>query len=236
MRRMLALPVILVLVACGKGERTADSATTTGSPAQVAATQRTPGPGELGKPLAEYTPEEFFQLTQSLQYAGASERDRRCTGPGCTGAAARPTRLRVEGVVGEDSVDLGNVPRFGVIVSRGRNLGANPDAMYGMRPGARYSYFLVILPPEAAGGTARYQIQELDASGNTRSHRMVRTGTARGCGHPFRRGPGADFRTCADTSIFRPASLAPAPLQGIDPPWWFLCEDGCCTTNGPQIG
>jgi hypothetical protein len=235
-RRVLfvAAAALVALAACGRKDgSTTDSAGL--SVAQVAAAQRAPGPGELTKPLADYTGEEFYQLTQGLQYAGANERTRRCRGQGCDGGSpARNTRLRVEGIVGEDSVDVANVPEFGVIVSRGRNLGGLPDAMYGMRPGNRYSYFLVILPPTAAGGAARWQIEQLDVAGTNRSHSPLTTGFALGCNHPFRRGPVADFRTCADTSAIRPASTR---LQGgRESPWWFNCDDGCCTTDGPSVG
>lgn len=237
MTRALVAAAMVMLVACGKPDsRTTDSAAVLNAVGSTpAAQQRVAGPGELTKALADYTGEEFYQLTQSLQYAGASERTRRCRGQGCdAGNPPRTTRVRVEGIVGEDSVDVASVPRFGVVVSRGRNLGGMPDAMYGMRPGARFSYFLIILPPQAAGGAARWQIEQLDVQGNNRSHSTLATGFARGCDHPFRRGPGADFRTCADTTVFRPASLR--AQGGGEAPWWFLCEDGCCTTDGPQIG
>jgi hypothetical protein len=233
-RAFVAAAALIALAACGrKDSSTTDSAAL--NVAQSPAALRTPGPGELTKPLADYSGDEFYQLTQTLQYAGANERTRRCRGQGCdTGNPPRSTRLVVEGIVGEDSVDVANVPQFGVIVSRGRNLGGLPDAMYGMRPGNRFSYFLVILPPTAVGGAARWQIEQLDVAGTNRAHSPLTTGFARGCNHPFRRGPGADFRTCADTTTVRPASML---LQGGgESPWWFNCDDGCCTTDGPSIG
>ena len=236
-RAFIAATAIVLLAACSKPEsRATDSAARLNAAGSLASQQRTPGPGELTKALGDYTGEEFYQLTQSLQYGGASERTRRCRGQGCDGAnPANTTRLRVEGIVGEDSVDVASVPPFGVIVARGRNLGGLPDAMYGMRPGAPFSYFLVILPPTAPGGAARWQIEQLDVQGTNRSHSALTTGFARGCNHPFRRGPGSDFRTCADTSVFRPASLR-FQGPGGEAPWWFLCEDGCCTTDGPSQG
>lgn len=235
-RAFFAAVALLALAACGRNDsRSADSAARLNVAQGPGGAARTAGPGELTKPLADYTGEEFHQLTQTLQYAGASERTRRCRGQGCeTGNPPNTTLVRVEGIVGEDSVDLANVPQFGVIVSRGRNVGGLPDAMYGMRPGAPFSYFLVILPPAAAGGAARWQIEQLDVQGSNRSHSPLTTGFARGCNHPFRRGPGSDFRTCADTSVFRPAALR---LQaGGEAPWWFNCDDGCCTTDGPAPG
>ena len=234
MTRTCMAAAVVLLAACGRPDtRATDSAARLSAAGSTTEQQRTPGPGELTKPLADYTGEEFYRLTQSLQYAGASERTRRCRGAGCeVGNPPLTTRLRVEGVVGEDSVDVASVPQFGVIVSRGRNLGAHPDAMYGMLPGARYTYFLVALPPSAPGGAARWQIQQLDANGSTRAHSSLATGLLTGCNHPFRRGPGADFRTCADTSIFRPAALR--YQGGAEAPWWFVCEDGCCTTDGPR--
>jgi hypothetical protein len=236
-RAFVAAVALVALAACGgKDTGRADSAARLNVAQVPAAAQRAPGPGELTKPLADYTGEEFYQLTQTLQYAGANERTRRCRGAGCeAGNPPATTRLRVEGIVREDSVGLVNVPPFGVIVARGRNLGGRPDAMYGMRPGAPYSYFLVILPPTAPGGAARWQIEQLDAQGVNRAHSPLTTGFARGCNHPFRPGARSDFRTCADTSTVRPASLR---FQGgnLEAPWWFNCDDGCCTTDGPSQG
>ena len=230
-RALIAATAVVLFAACARSDnRNADSVAALNAAGTSTPQQRVPGPGELTKPIAQYTGEEFYQLTQSLQYAGASERTRRCRGQGCDGPnPARNTRLRVEGVVGEDAVDVANVPQFGVIVSRGRNLGGLPDRMYGTLPGARYSYFLVILPPAASGDSARWQIEQLDVQGPNRSHSSLTTGLARGCNHPPQRGPGADFRSCADTTIFRPASMT---FQAEDEdPWWFICEDGCCTTG-----
>ena len=222
LRRVAGL--VLLTVACSKGDsRASDSAAAPAAaqtPARaLVAQQRPPGPGALTKPIADYTGDELFALMQSLQYAGPNERARRA-GP----AGNQTTRVRVEGVVNEDSTVLGAVPQFGVIVSRGRNLGSARESLYGMLPGARYTYLLIVLP--GTGNTARWQIEQLDVNGNARSHSSLATGTFVGCDHrPWVRGAAADFRTCADSTV-RPASMF--PLQGGDPPWWVKCEEGCC--------
>jgi hypothetical protein len=226
--RRVAVLVLLAVTACSKGEnRAADS--TPGTPAAqnaqaLVAQQRAPIPGELTKPIADYTGDELVTLVNSLQFGGGNERGRRCDGAAvCTGPNAQTTRVRVEGVVGADSVLLLNGSRFGVIVARGRNLGANRESMYGMLPGNRYTYLLIALPGQ--GNTARWQIEQVDVNGNNRSHSPLSTGTLQACGHQWYRGARSDFRTCADP-VLRPASTM--LLQGGEPPWWYPCSEGCC--------
>ena len=95
-RALMTAGALMALAACGKKDsRIADSAAGINAAQTLAAQQRAPGPGELTKPLAEYSGEEFYQLTQSLQYAGASERTRRCRGqrrPAPVQGRQRPTR------------------------------------------------------------------------------------------------------------------------------------------------
>jgi hypothetical protein len=217
---------MLILAACSKP---ADRANDSAAGATTAVPQRPPGPGELTKPLADYTGDELYALVQTLQYAGANTRVRRCQGlPGCSvGNPPTTTRVMVEGVVGEDSVPArGAIPRYGVIVVRARNLGGQRDAMYGMRPGNRFQYFLVVLPD--TGGLARWQLEQLEVVGNNRTHSALAVGRILGCNHPFVRGARADFRTCNDPPL-RPASTA--AFQGLESPIWYGCEDGCCYTT-----
>lgn len=230
--RVAAIALVLS-TACSKADnRAADSAAGASAQAQtlVAQPQRPPGPGELTKPLADYTGDELNALVQSLQYAGANTRARRCQGlPGCGGGnPTQRTRLLVEGVVGEDSVSSNGtqVPRFGVIVSRGRNLGGARDAMYGMRPGNRYQYFMVVLPD--TGNTARWQIEQLETVGNSRTHSALAVGRVQGCNHPWTPGAKADFRTCAQAPVRGASTLL--PQQGEDP-WWYGCQQGCCIST-----
>lgn len=229
--RRVAVLMLLAGTACSKGgNQGANSAAGTSSAQTAVAQQRAPIPGELTKPIADYTGDELVTLMNSLQYGGANERGRRCAGaPGCTGPNPQTTRVRVEGVVGADSVPLLNGSRFGVIVARGRVLGNSREAMYGMLPGNRYTYLLIALPGQ--GNIAQWQIEQVDTTATTRAHSLLATGRLQGCGHQWYRGARSDFRTCTD-SVLRPASTL--PLQGGEPPWWYPCTDGCCIATSLQ--
>jgi hypothetical protein len=219
--------VLVLLAACGRGDsRGNDSAAALSAaqnaPAAVQAPQtRRTGPADLTKPLDQYTGDELFALANGQRFTGGNTRARPCRGPGCSGVRARTTRVNVEAIVGEDSVGGGNIGPFGTIVSRGRNLGTEPDLLYGMRPGNRYMYFLIVFAD--TGGTARWQIEQLEINGNTRTHSPLASGRVQYCNHPFVRGARADFRTCEQGDVIRQASF-----QAGDPPWWWSCTMGCC--------
>ena len=225
--------VLLLLVACSKGETKAtDSASGTSAtaraPQSLAAQQRAAAPGDLTKPLDQYTGDELNSLVASLQFTGGVTRARRCRDlPGCNGGnPTRDTRVNVEAIAGEDSIGGTNVGQFGTIVARGRNIGGARESMYGMRPGNRYQYFLIILPD--TGGTNRWQIEQLEVVGNNRTHAPLASGRTRGCNHPFVPGARTDFRSCAQPPLVRPASF----VQAIDDsPWWYACPAGCCTAE-----
>lgn len=235
MTRVHRVAVAVLLAACSKGETRSNSAAGGASqvaqvPAQVQAPQtRATGPGDLTKPLDQYTGDELFALVNSLQYVGGVTRDRRCRDlPGCGGGNPTVrTRLNLEAIAGEDSVGGGNIGPFGTIVVRARNLGTAPDAMYGMRPGNRFQYFLIVFAD--TGNTARFQLEQLEVVGNNRTHTTLTAGRLIGCNHPFVRGARADFRTCAQPPLIRPASFVQG---GEDPPMWFACQQGCCVASG----
>jgi hypothetical protein len=222
---------LVLLTACAKGDNRSNdsaaalSAVPNAAPAVQAPQTRRTGPADLTKPLDQYTGDELFALANGQRYTGGNTRNRPCRGPACIGVRARTTRVNVEALVGEDSVGGGNIGPFGTIVSRGRNLGQEPDAMYGMLPGNRYMYFLIVFAD--TGGTARWQIEQLEINGNTRAHSALATGRVQYCDHPFQRGPRADFRTCAQDGVVRQASF----LQGSGDPWWFNCMSGCCVAD-----
>ena len=235
MTRVHRVAVAVLLAACSKGDgRPADSAGGTTQRASTTALVQVPqgrrtGPADLTKPLAQYTGDELLAFVDSLQYVGGVTRDRRCRDlPGCGGGNPTVrTRLNVEAIAGEDSVGGGNIGPFGTIVVRARNLGTAPDAMYGMRPGNRFRYFLIVFAD--TGGTARFQLEQLEVVGNNRTHTTITTGRITACNHPFVRGARADFRTCAQPSLIRPASFVQG---GEDPPMWYGCPQGCCITGG----
>ena len=106
--------------------------------------------------------------------------------------------------------------------------------MYGMAPGARFEYFLIVLPGRA-GGSASWRLEQLDTTSGSRVHRSIGTGVFQGCNHPFVRGARADFKSCASATI-RPAAFGRVMQQGGDDPIWFSCAEGCCTADGGSGG
>src|SRR5688572_24645463 len=108
MNKTSALALVMVLAACGKEPRqqtAADSLATAAQVSALASQARVATPGDLAKPIDQYTGDEFYALTRGLQFTGGNERERRCRG--CN--SARTTRVRVDGVQGVDSVSAGNV-------------------------------------------------------------------------------------------------------------------------------
>jgi hypothetical protein len=193
--------------------------------------------GDLTKPIADYTGDEFFALVNGLNYTGGQLRARRCSGmAGC--ATTQRTNVRVDGVADVDSVTAGNLPQFGVVAARAVVQGNANEATYGMLsagPAGRYSYYLIV-ERGAAAGAMTWRLEEMNVQGNTRTHRTLRTGRFAPCvpAHPFQRGGRADFRTCTQTAaapatrVFVAAFLA----QGSgEPPLWIGCGAGCCTAD-----
>ncbi len=211
-----------------------------GAPREAPASQgqgRRALPGDLTKPIDQYTGDEFFALVNGLNYTGGQERARRCSGNAECGNTAR-TNVRVDAVTGEDSLSTGNLPAFGVVAMRAIVRGNDTEAMYGMQsagPNGRFSYYLIVT---AAGpGAATWRLEELNVQGDTRTHRALRTGRFSQCNHAFVRGARADFKTCAEAAAsaaggvrFLNASFS-SPMQGVEPPFWIGCASGCCTAE-----
>lgn len=214
--------------------------------------------GDLTRPIDQYTGDEFFTLTNGLNYGNASpSRTRRCRGnQACTGP--NPTRFTtaiVWEVSDADSVSAGQLLANGAVVARARVTGQDSTDMYRMAPSqGRFDYFLIVIP--AAENTATWRLEELETRqpGNQHFHKAVATGRFNLCGHPFQRGARADFQTCAQAgggglgggaarggsqSGGRQAATArsttlgalSALLQGIEPPLWISCASGCCTAE-----
>jgi hypothetical protein len=192
--------------------------------------------GDLTKALNTYTGDEFFNLVSGLNYSGRSDRQRKCRGSAaCVGG--QKINVHVEAVADADSLGTGNLGRFGVIAAHAVNHGNDIEDRYGMQPGPRYSYFLVILP--AAAGTASWKLEELDVQGNTRAHRTIANGSVTLCNHPYVRGARADFKTCADAAggELMPVLFERATTRGtIDPPFWYSCASGCCEADLSRAG
>jgi hypothetical protein len=185
--------------------------------------------GDLAKPLAQYTGPQFAALVRPLRYGQGVERQRKCRGPAeCT--AGRLVPIRADAVADADSLSAGNLPANGVIAARLRNRGVEMEERYNMRGGAQYTYYLIIVP--AAGGRARWILEELDTQGAAIAHRTVASGRFTPCNHPFVRGARADFRTCTQAATRGTIGLVSFSKQtGEDPPIWIGCSAGCCTMD-----
>lgn len=235
-RSLAGVLVAALAVACGKGNEKAKSETTAAAAPPAAAAPAAP-PGTLTKPIDQYTGDEFYALTQQLQYGGGGTHGRRCRGrAGCRGPNAKDsTLIQVEGIAGDDSLSAATLPVNGVLALRARNVGSYADSMYNTRPGKEYENYLIVLPvPNSASAT--WRLEELTTTAGSRSHRMISSGALRECPkHAFQRGPHADFKTCEQADNLRPASFRRnAALQGdIGPPAWFGCAFGCCTADPP---
>jgi hypothetical protein len=225
--------VLLCITACAKADRasTSDTNQSAGTTAQPLAAQAKQLPGELTKPISEYTGAELRALVKDLKFVGGQERERRCKGStGCAGTnPATRTRVRVDAVDGVDSLGTTNVPRYGVIALRALVRGAAMEAMYNMRAGGRHEYYLIVLP-NPNGGTPTWQLEQLERADSTLTHTAVATGVFQPCNHPFVRGARADFKSCEPSA--KPASIGAVALQGgFQDPLWVSCAFGCCVGN-----
>jgi hypothetical protein len=233
----------IVLASCSSRERGPDTAragatsgAAPGTPPNTLATTpaAAPLPGQLTKPIDQYTGDEFFEFVQRLQWGGGAERDRKCKGdPGCDGTnPARHTVVRVDAVNGQDSVSATSVPANGVVTVRAINRGTFDEQRYGFKPNRRLEYYLIVLPGSGANG--RWQFEELDTTPGARRHTNVGTGTFKPCNHPFR--PGrvnrANFYTCEDSRLSD--SVQKSNLLLFDfpkDPVWTECAQGCCIAD-----
>jgi hypothetical protein len=203
---------------------------------RAASRGRAPGtmPGELTKPIDDYTGEEFFALVRKLSYSGAHERDRKCRkDPGCTGT--KPTRrvlVLVEAVATEDSLAAGTTPPFGVVYARAVNKGDAPEARYGMLPNANNVEYFVIVTKDSVG-TMRWRLEQVDTK--THAHTKFDSGSFTGCNHQWTPGARADFKTCATAAAANDSvvKLGLALQQTDDAPIWISCSAGCCTADTP---
>jgi hypothetical protein len=240
-RRALVLLVAssLLTVACARDKPHADSASASaGEVASLAATAAPAGragtlPGALEKPIASYSGDELYAFTHRLVFGGGAERDRKCRGhkdcEHADRAKRRHTRVRVDAVDGQDSLDVTGVPTNGVIAIRARNTGDTEEALYGFRPDKKLEYYLVVLPD--TGGKAKWQLEELDTTPNARRHTQVGSGEFKGCGHKWRAGRTnrANFYSCATSPSADSLQTSGLLLQDDNSEtMWMYCKLGCC--------
>jgi hypothetical protein len=237
-RRIATAFVILAAAACAKTDSAKKDSTAAATDAtqQRALVAQAGAPGALPKPLDQMTGDELYTFTQSLTFGGGEQRERRCRGrAGCRGnRPADSTMMRVDAVEREDSLSVNSLPANGAIGARALNLGAYADSMYSTRPGKQYQYFLLVLPQSA--GLATWKLVELDTTQGARAHRTVSSGRFTGCGHAFRKGARAAFKTCNQAA----AEMRNASFRGFmqagdgESPIWIGCSVGCCTADGPD--
>lgn len=232
--RSATVAFTLVLAACGRTDKTPASdsfrAAAPGTQSTLVGAARTARvyPGALTKPIDAYTGDEFFALTNGLKYAGSHERQRKCKDSSdCEGTAPkRKTLVQVSAVATQDSVSAGDVPEFGVVYVRAINRGDAEEARYGMRPGKSLRYYAIV-QRDSTGGL-RWRLEELETS-VPRRHAQIAAGRVNGCGHPWRAGARADFRSCAQGDRTDTVTTLPLALQvALDDPIWTMCEIGCC--------
>jgi len=193
---------------------------------------RIPLSGDLTKPLAQYTGDEFYDFVQKLKWGGGAEKVRKCKGnPGCGGTSpTQTTRVRVDAVDGQDSLPVTTLPTNGVAAVRASNRGTLDEERYGFKADKKYEYYVIVMP--GTGRDGGWRIEELDTTPGARKHSSFGTGTFHPCDHPYQ--PGrvnrANFYTCADspaaTDSVQKSNLKmfSAPTDPI----WITCARGCC--------
>lgn len=238
----VASAAVLVVLACSKSDappadttaKAPDSATAAAaSTPQLLAgaasgVKKKPMPGDLTKPIDDYTGDEFGELVKKLSYVGGHERERKCKNdPGCSGS--KRTRVLVDAVATQDSLAPSTAPQFGVVYVRAINKGDAPEARYGLLPGKQYEYYMIITA-DSAGTGMQWRLEQFDSK--ARTHSKFGTGQFVSCNHAWVAGARADFKTCAN------AAAAPGrdsvmklglSLQEFDgDPIWASCAAGCC--------
>jgi hypothetical protein len=217
---VLALVVLPALVACGRDKDAADSS----HPAASL-------PGALGKPLDQYTPDEFYAFAHSLSFGGGAEKPRTCKGsPDCDLKGGKQTMARVDAVEGQDSLTVRGLPANGVVVIMAKNTGQYQEARYSMRPGD-FEYYLVLRP---GSDSAHWTMQEVSTAPGGRTMTEVASGTFVPCDHPFKRLKNrANFYTCYGSLVANDSTTRSglALAEAFTDPIWTSCAMGCCIFN-----
>lgn len=190
-------------------------------------------PGLLPAPVDSLSGDRFHAFVQALTWGGGTERPRRCRDDkACEGVGpSKTTSVRLDAVLGQDSLSARAIPAPGVVVLRAVNRGTLTEARYGLRARAGVEYYLIVQP---LPGAASWRLEELVTTAGARAHRAVASGTFRPCNHPFQpaRIEKANFHRCDDghlgDTLQRSSLLWQAP---VDPPMWVGCAQGCCVAE-----
>ncbi len=224
-RRCTGVALALLAVGCSKGD-----APPADSPAKLAAAAPKIMPGELTRPLAAYTGDEFYDFVKTLQFTGGVERERKCKNdPACGNPKApKRTKVLVDAVATQDSISAATTPKFGVVYIRAINKGDAEEARYSMKPGSNLEYYMIVLPDSAGG--MKWQLEQLDTTPKSRRHITAGIGVFQNCNHGWVAGAKADFKTCANAAAKHDSVVKfGLALQAADnDPIWATCSGGCC--------
>ena len=239
----VASAVVLVSLACSKSDAppadsTAKAPDTTAAAAAVAPQplvgaaqaprgRRKPMPGDLTKPIDDYTGDEFGALVKKLSYVGGHERARRCkNNPDCSGT--KRVLVLVDAVATQDSLSAAVAPQFGVVYVRAINRGNAPEARYGMLPSNKQYEYYMIVTADSAGTGMNWRLEQFDSKAN--AHSKFGEGKFTPCNHAWVAGAKADFKTCANSAAAHDSVMKLGlALQTFDgEPIWASCAAGCC--------
>lgn len=234
-----------LLAGCGRG------AAEGGAPAVTAAMAAAEEmPVALPEPVESYTrrPGEFAALVgadDGRRWRGAGARQRECEGAGCR-PGTDSTPVIIEAMLGAHRVDLGALPRNGLVIARMRNLGRHQEKLYRLLPASAVRGYYLVIEPLPAGQydpsrpRARLKVVQL-MPGNAPLRIETWMGGFNACDHRHPSPPdstAADFVDCADApgQIRNPggsggetAVAAFASARG-----WISCIHGCCEVGVRQ--
>ena len=167
----LASAAVLVALACSKSDAppkdtakpaAAAGATAAATPQPLAGAARglrrarKAWPGDLTKPIDDYTGDEFHDFVKRLSYAGGHERQRRCKKTLAARAQSRRGTRRCWWTPSPRRIPSApsNTHQFGVVYVRAINKGDAPEERYGMLPGKQYEYYMIITADSSGNGNA----------------------------------------------------------------------------------
>ncbi|MDB4891490.1 MAG: hypothetical protein JWL61_3345 [Gemmatimonadetes bacterium] len=237
----VASAVVLVALACSKSDAppadTTAKAPDTSAAASVAPQalvgaarglkKNKPMPGDLTKPIDDYTGDEFRDLVKKLSFVGGHERPRKCKDdPACSGS--KRTLVLVDAVATQDSLSASTAPQFGIVYVRAINKGDAPEARYGMLPSNKQYEYYMIVTADSAGTGMQWRLEQFDSK--ARTHSKFGEGKFVPCNHAWVAGAKADFKTCANSAAAHDSVMKLGlNLQGVDgDPIWASCAMGCC--------
>lgn len=205
--------------------------------------EKTPPPGPPGAlPVAldSLSGDSLVAFAASLKFVGDTTIARRCDDDpvGCAGdKPAQVARVTVAATEGAYVAGPGKVPTNGVLMGRARSVG-HREARYGLKPGAAYDYYLIVVPG-ADASKAAWRIEEVSGVAGRRTRRTVSQGSFTSCpGHsPWTHAPPIPigFYACERSPHLTENGVTKSSLMLADPsltdPLWTSCSSGCCEAS-----